>query len=89
MQPYRLGLNGYVPSRIEAVPKELVIGLLEERCSGSVGVRAIGDDGIVGRGVLREEFEAVADVDCYAWVGEEGGHVRKVLLGYTDDCLYI
>ena len=49
--------------------------------------RGIGDNDIVGGGVIREEFETTADGNGYSEIVTGGGHVKKVSLRNTDDCL--
>lgn len=79
VEPEALGLGGDVSAGGERGVEELEVGLLEERLGGTDGVRRVGDDDVVGGGVLGEELEAVADVDGDAGVVEEGGHVGEEL----------
>lgn len=87
VQPEALALSGDVAARGEGVAEELKVRLLEERSGGANGVRGVGDNHVVGGGVIGEELEAVADKDGNAGIGKEGGHVGKVRLGHPYDCL--
>lgn len=71
----------------ESRVQKLEVGLLEEALSGTLGVRAVGDDDIELVLVLLEELEAVTNVGVGVGVLEANGHAREVLLGETDDSL--
>jgi hypothetical protein len=76
-----------VTSRSEGVVKELEVRFLEEGSSGTDGIRGVGDDDIVRRGVLRQELEAIPDMYNDLWVREQSGHVGEELFGDTDHSL--
>ena len=57
-------------SRVKGVVKELEVRFLEEGSSGTDGIRGVGDDDIVRRGVFRQELEAIPDMHKDFWVRE-------------------
>jgi hypothetical protein len=67
--------------------EELEVGLLEEALSGTLGVRAVGDDNIELVLAVLKELEAVTNVGVGVGVLEANGHAGEVLLGDTDDSL--
>lgn len=76
-------------TRGEGAVQEFEIRLLEERCGGTNGIRRVGDDDIVCRGVVCEEFKPVTDEDGYSGIVKKGRHVREELFGNADDGLNI
>ena len=50
-------------------------------------VGGVSDDEVIGGSVVKEELEAVADVDGHFLGREDGGHVREVCSGDEDDGL--
>lgn len=87
MQPEALSLSGDVSSRGQGIMKKLEVRLLEERLGGADGIRGVGDDNIVGSFVLGKELETISDEDSDLGRSKEGGHVREVDLGDTDNGL--
>lgn len=80
-------MRGDDTSFTEGVAQELEVGLLEQALGGTLRVRAVGDDDIELVLLVREELEAVADVDLDVGVLEANAHAGQVLLGDTDDGL--
>ena len=50
-------------NRSQSVVQKLEVGLLEEGLGRSNGIRRVGNDNIVGGGVISEELEAITDVN--------------------------
>ena len=73
----------------EGTVQKLKVRLLEKSLSRTDGVRGIGDDDIISGSVIREEFETIADENGNSRIVEEGRHMRKELLGNTDDGLFL
>ena len=84
VQPKTFTLGGDVTSRSEGIVEELEIRFLEEGSSGTDGVRGVGDDDIVRRGILGQELEAIPDKHDDLWVREQSGHVGEVFFRDTD-----
>jgi hypothetical protein len=84
VQPKAFRLGRDVTSRSKGVVKKLEVRLFEEGSSGSDRIRRVGDNDIIGRGVLLQELETISDMHGDLWVGECLGHVREVLFGDTD-----
>jgi hypothetical protein len=87
VQPEALALGANVASGCKGVMKEFEIWLLEESFGWADRIRGVGDDDVVCSFVVGKELKAVADVDSYARIGKQGGHVREVGLGNADDGL--
>ena len=87
MQPEAFGLSGYVTSGIKGVVKEPEVRFLEEGSSGTDGIRRVGDDDIIRRGVFRQELEAIPNMHKDFWVREQFRHMGEEPFGDTDHSL--
>ena len=72
---------------LQGLVEEGEVRSLEQGLGRSDWVRRVGDDAVVGVLVFREELESVSDEDGNSWVLVAGRHVRKELLGHSDDGL--
>ena len=73
----------------QSVVHELEVRLLEEALGRALRVGGVGDDDIESVLVVIKELETIADVDFDLGVLVPSGHAGEVLLGETDDSLYI
>lgn len=87
MEPEALSLGRDASSGSKCVVQKLEVWLLEERFGWSNWVRRIGDDHIIGCSIIRQELEAISDVDANTGRVKQLGHVRQVLLGDFDHSL--
>lgn len=73
----------------QGVVEKLEVRLLEEALSGAFGIGRVGNDDVEGVLVVIQELETVADMDLNLRVLVALGHAGEVLLGESDDGLFI
>lgn len=66
VEPQALSLGRDLASRGQCIVKKLEVRLLEERLGRSNRIRRVGNDNIVGGGVISEELETITDVNADA-----------------------
>lgn len=85
MQPQAFTLGRHVPALLERLLQQGKVRSFEQARGRTDGIRGISDDDVVFVFVFRQELESITDEDGDSRVGEDGRHVRQVLLGNTDD----
>lgn len=80
-------MGGDDTSITQSVSEKLKVGLLEEALSGTLRVRAVGDDNVELVLALLQELESIANVNPNVGVLEADAHAGQVLLGDSDDSL--
>jgi len=82
-------LGGDDTAFTESIVEKLEVWLLEQSLGWSLWVGRVGDDNVECILVVVEELEAVANVDLDFWMLVGHGHVWEVLLGETNNCLFV